>query len=157
MLFASWRHGPLPRSQNPFFISDLEFPLPFQNQVDLVLVAMDISLLFLARFKTIDIAEKPWALKDVVLLHLLRGKLLIIREINNLHLSRSLSLPLSLFTTTATSALRCSTARTIESTGTRWRDTPKSLGGIPIARPNNWGRCRMGRFRWVFTARPARS
>jgi len=78
MFLAGWRHCPLSRSQQALFVSHLKFPLPFQNKVHLVLRAMHVSLLLLARFEAVHVAKQPRGLKDIVLLHLLTAKLLTI-------------------------------------------------------------------------------
>lgn len=78
VLFTRRRHSPLPGAEHPFFSSDSKFTLTFKHQVDLILFAMDMALLFLSRFETIDVAEKPRRFKNIVLLHLLRTKLVIV-------------------------------------------------------------------------------
>jgi hypothetical protein len=71
MRFSGWSHGPLSRAQHLPVIPDLKGPLPFEYQIDLVLFAMHMTLLFLARLETVHVAEEPRRLKDIVFLHLL--------------------------------------------------------------------------------------
>src|SRR5262245_54912540 len=46
-----------------------------------------MTFLFLPRLKTIDVAEESRRFKDIVFLHLLYAKLLILFELYNFHLS----------------------------------------------------------------------
>jgi hypothetical protein len=78
MLFTCRRQGPLPCSKYLLLGPNLECPLSLKDQIDFVLLAVNVALLFLSRLKAIYIAEESFRLKDVVLLHLLATKLVII-------------------------------------------------------------------------------
>jgi hypothetical protein len=78
MFFTRWGYGALPRSQGMFLRSHLEGALALENEIYLILLAVNVSFLLLTRFKAIDVAKESRRLKDVVFLHFLNTKRLII-------------------------------------------------------------------------------
>ena len=58
MFVARRSHGSLTGSEHAYLRSDPKGPLPFQHDVDLVLLAVNVTLLFLARLKAVDVAKK---------------------------------------------------------------------------------------------------
>src|SRR5262245_31439037 len=65
----------------------MERTLPFKHEIDLILLAMDMALLFLPWFEAVDVAEESWRLKQSILLHLLAAELLIVRKVHHIHSS----------------------------------------------------------------------
>ena len=74
------------RSENVVFCSHLKRALPFEHQIDLVLLAVDMAFLLLPGLEAVDVAEEAGGLKNVVLLHLIAVKRLIIGQLYNFHL-----------------------------------------------------------------------
>lgn len=60
MFLTGSGHRPLPGFRCTRFSRDLKGALAFQHDVDLVLFAVNMTLLFLPRFEAIDVAEEPW-------------------------------------------------------------------------------------------------
>ena len=89
VLFSSWSHRTLSRTKYPLLSADLKCSLPLQNNINLVLMAMDMTFLFLAWLETIDITEESIRLEDVILLHLLTAELVKIGKRDNIHHKRS--------------------------------------------------------------------
>src|SRR4026208_339663 len=87
MFFPGRRHGPLPRTENLLLRSHLEHALSLKHKIDFVLLTMDMALLFLPWLETVDVAEKSRRLKHIVLLHLFTAKLLIVRDVHDVHSS----------------------------------------------------------------------
>src|SRR5439155_9019172 len=137
MLQAGGRHHGLTRVEHPFLSADLERPLPLEHDVDLVLIAVHMALLGLPGLEAVNVAEKPWRLKQVVLLHLVRRELFKVVQAHNFHEAPSpfplRGCPLLLRCNgpwergeCVTFDFRSSTTLTIRSTGTKWRSTPSS-------------------------------
>jgi hypothetical protein len=85
VLFSGWSHGALPCKKDSLFDADLKRSLALQDYINFVLLAMYMTLLFLAWFKTIDITEESIRLEDIVLLHLLTAELLKVGKRDNIH------------------------------------------------------------------------
>lgn len=87
--FARWSHSALAGSQHAFFLAHLKRPLSFKDQIHLILLPMDMAFLFLTWLEAVNIAEKPWSLKEIVFLHLISAKYLIISQFYNFHFGSS--------------------------------------------------------------------
>ena len=85
VFFSCWSHGALPCEEYSLFGADLKRSLPLQNNINLVLMAMYMDFLFLARLKTVDITKEAIRLEDVVLLHLLTTEQLEVGKRDNIH------------------------------------------------------------------------
>jgi hypothetical protein len=57
----------------------LKRALSLKHEIDFILLAMDMAFLLLPWFEAVDVAEKSWSLKQIILLHLLAAELLIVR------------------------------------------------------------------------------
>jgi hypothetical protein len=64
-----------------------ESSLSLQDQINLVFTLMDMGLLLLTCFKTVNIAEEAWCVKKIDLFHLLLSKPDHLKDISTLHLS----------------------------------------------------------------------